>query len=48
MRTGVCGNKKAGNARRRLLAYSNFACIEAMRNGKAHFAQFPMIQKSTR
>ncbi|MBR6744886.1 MAG: hypothetical protein IKM00_06715, partial [Clostridia bacterium] len=36
-------NKKAGNARRKLLAYRSSACIETMRNGEDHFAQFPMV-----
>jgi len=35
-------NKKAGNARWKLLAYPSFACIQTMQNGKIHFAQFPM------
>ena len=30
-------NKKAGNARRRLLAYPSFSYIETMQNGKVDF-----------
>jgi len=36
-------HKKAGNARRKLLAYCVFSCIQAMQNGEADLAQFPIV-----
>ena len=35
-------NKKAGNARWKLLAYPSFVCIQTMQNGKVNFEQFPI------
>ena len=37
--------KKAGNARRKLLAYRSFFYIQTMQNGKVDFAQFPIASK---
>ena len=39
-------NKKAGNARRKVLAYRSFPHHGARQNGEVHFAQFPIGQKS--
>ncbi|MBQ9747201.1 MAG: hypothetical protein IJV98_00315, partial [Clostridia bacterium] len=38
--------KKAGNARRKVLAYRSFPCHQARHNGEIHSEQFPMVQKS--
>jgi len=37
------GIKKASNARRKLLAYYVFSCIQAIQNGEADPAQFPIV-----
>jgi hypothetical protein len=39
-------SNKAGNARRKLLAYRSYSCIQTTQNGEVDFAQFPMVQKS--
>jgi len=39
-------NKKAGNARRKLLAFLHFVRIKTMQNGKVDSPQFPIGQKS--
>ena len=39
-------NKKAGNARRKVLAYRSFPHHGARQNGEVQFVQFPMVQKS--
>ncbi|MBQ2988582.1 MAG: hypothetical protein IJD59_05715 [Clostridia bacterium] len=38
-------DKKAGNARRKFLAYRSLACIQTIQNGEVEFAQFPMVQE---
>jgi hypothetical protein len=47
LRNFLC-DKKSGNARRKLLAYPSFACVQTMQNGKVDFVQFPIVQEKER
>jgi len=38
--------KKVGNDHSKLLAYRSYSCIQAMQNGEADLAQFPIAQKN--